>query len=170
VTLLRFDTEARTLTAFGRTIPCAIGKGGAVPAGAKREGDGATPLGTWPILGHLLRRDRVQHVRSKMAWRWLRPNDGWSDDPADPAYNRPVRHPHRWSAERLWREDGLYDAIVVLGHNHAPPVPGRGSAIFLHCWNDARPTQGCVAVAKANLLWLLPLVEPGDAVAIAAGG
>jgi L,D-peptidoglycan transpeptidase YkuD (ErfK/YbiS/YcfS/YnhG family) len=168
--MLHVDAAAAALTAFGRTIPCAVGRGGAIDASAKHEGDGATPLGTWPILGAMLRRDRVQHGCSNLPWRWLRPNDGWSDDPADPAYNRPIRHPHPWSAERLWREDGLYDVIVVIGHNAAPPVPGLGSAIFLHCWNDARPTEGCVAIAKADLLWLLPLLAPGDTLEIVAGG
>jgi L,D-peptidoglycan transpeptidase YkuD (ErfK/YbiS/YcfS/YnhG family) len=169
MSVLRVDAATLTLDAFGRSIPCAIGRGGPIAATAKREGDGATPLGTWPVLGFMLRPDRVQHNCSKMPWRWLRPNDGWSDDPADPAYNRPVQHPHRWSAERLWRQDGLYDAIVVLGHNHAPAVPGLGSAIFLHCWNDARPTEGCVAIARAELLWLLPQLLPGDVLKISTG-
>ncbi len=154
------------LTAFGRSVPCAIGRGGLLPAAAKREGDGATPLGLWPVRGFMLHPDRVQQIRSNLPWRWLRSDDGWSDDPPDPAYNRPVRHPHRRSAERLWREDGLYDAIVTLGHNDAPAVPGLGSAIFLHCRNEGRPTEGCVAIAKADLLALLPLLAPGDAVEI----
>lgn len=166
MTLLRVDCAAGTLAAPGRTILCVIGRGGSLPASRKREGDGATPLGCWPLSGILLRPDRVQHIRSNLPRRWLRRDDGWSDDPADPAYNRPVRHPHRWSAERLWRDDGLYDAIVILGHNDAPPVPGAGSAIFLHCWNGARPTEGCVAIAAEDLLALIPLLLPGDAVEI----
>jgi len=100
-----------------------------------------------------------------LPWRWVRPDDGWSDDPADPAYNRPVRHPHGYSAERLVRDDGAYDVIVVLGHNDAPPVPGMGSAVFLHC-SEGRPTAGCVAVEKDALLAVLPQLRPGDAVEI----
>ena len=161
------DVAARTLSAFGRTIPCAIGRNGAISAADKREGDGMTPMGSWPIRAALLRPDRVALPAGiRLPWRWLRPEDGWSDDPADPAYNRPVRHPHRHSAERLWREDGLYDAIVTLGHNDAPPVPGLGSAIFLHCWNGGRPTEGCVAIAKEEMLTLLPLLESGDVIGI----
>ncbi len=165
MTLLR--VAGGTLHAFGREIPCAIGRGGILPAADKREGDGASPRGVWPVLGIMLRPDQVQHRCSNLPWRWLRADDGWSDDPADPAYNQPVRHPHRWSAERLWREDGLYDVIVTLGHNHAPPVPGHGSAIFLHCWNEARPTEGCIAIEKAELIALLPLLAPGDRLEIA---
>jgi len=167
VTILSVDPAARTLTAFGRTIACAIGRSGACPAADKREGDGMTPCGSWPIRTVLLRPDRVSPAGLRLPWRWLDPGDGWSDDPADPTYNRPVRHPHRFSAEHLWRGDGLYDVIVTLGHNDEPPVPGRGSAIFLHMWNEGRPTEGCVVVAKAELLALLPLLEPGDRLDIA---
>ncbi|WP_156680608.1 L,D-transpeptidase family protein [Sphingomonas profundi] len=166
MTLLRVEAGAGRMHAFGRAIPCAIGRGGVTPAAAKREGDGATPLGHWPLLGIMLRPDRVQHGRSNLPWRWLRPDDGWSDDVADPAYNRPVRHPHPFSAERLWRADGLYDVIVVLGHNHAPPVAGLGSAIVLHCWNEGGATEGCVAIDKAELVALLPLLAPGDTIGI----
>ena len=77
-----------------------------------------------------------------------------------------MRHPHGFSAETLWRDDGLYDAIVVLGHNDAPPVAPLGSAIFLHCWNEARPTEGCVAIPRAILLALLDRLTPADSVAI----
>lgn len=154
------DTAALTLTAFGEVIPCVIGKGGAVPAAAKREGDGATPLGTWPVRCVLLRPDRGLVPPGGVPWRWLRPSDGWSDDPADPEYNRPVSHPHRFSAEQLWRDDRVYDVIVVLGHNDAPPVPGLGSAIFLHATRpDRRPTEGCVAVDLPVLAALIARLE-----------
>ena len=102
----------------------------------------------------------------RLPWRWLRPNDGWSDDPADPAYNRPVLHPHRFSAERMWRDDPLYDIVLVLGYNDSLPVPGAGSAIFLHCSNDGAATEGCVAIDQTALLGLLPTLGPGDAVEI----
>jgi L,D-peptidoglycan transpeptidase YkuD (ErfK/YbiS/YcfS/YnhG family) len=161
------DTAARALIFDGQAIPCAIGRDGACPAAEKREGDGMTPLGVWPIRAVLFRPGRAAPpARLKLPWRWIRSEDGWSDDPADPCYNRPVRHPRGFSAERLWREDRLYDLVVTLGHNDAPPVAGLGSAIFLHCWKDARPTEGCVAVEKAELLALLPMLEPGTALRV----
>ncbi|WP_420141714.1 L,D-transpeptidase family protein [Sphingomonas sp.] len=148
-------------------IRCSIGRGGTRPAADKREGDCATPLGLWPVRGVLFRPDRVAlPIRLSLPWRWIRPDDGWSDGAGDPAYNRPVRHPHAQSAERLWRDDGLYDIIVVLGHNDRPPVPGLGSAIFLHCWRDGATTEGCVAIARTELLALLPALSPGDALLI----
>lgn len=161
------ESAERIFKAGGLTFPCLIGRNGAVAAEEKREGDGATPLGRWPLRAVLLRPDRVSLPSGlPLAWRWLRPDDGWSDDPADPSYNRPVRHPHPYSAERLWRDDEAYDIIVVLGHNDAPPRPGLGSAIFLHCTAAHPFTEGCVAIAKADLLAVLPSLRAGDAVTI----
>lgn len=161
------DVATRTLHAQGRTHPCSIGRAGAIGAASKREGDGMTPCGCYALRAALLRRDRVVPARPPaLPWRWIRPSDGWSDDPADPAYNRPVMHPHGFSAERLWRDDGLYDVILVLGYNDAPPVQGLGSAIFLHCWNAGAPTEGCIAIERAALLELLPDLVPGLAIAI----
>jgi len=167
LTAIRIDSAGLTLTGpDGLAVPCTIGRGGVCPAIEKREGDGRTPLGIWPIRAVLFRPGRAAPPpRLKLPWRWVRPDDGWSDDVDDPAYNRPVRHPHRHSAERLEREDGLYDVIVVLGHNDDPPLAGQGSAIFLHC-SEGRPTEGCVAVEKRSLLALLPALEPGDLVEI----
>jgi L,D-peptidoglycan transpeptidase YkuD (ErfK/YbiS/YcfS/YnhG family) len=169
--VISVDTAALTLTVDAdgivRSIPCSIGRSGAVGGAEKREGDGATPLGDWPIRSVLFRHARAAPpVGLRLPWRWIGESDGWSDDVADPAYNRPVRHPHAFSAERLVRADGLYDVIVVLGHNDAPPRPGAGSAIFLHCWNEAKPTEGCVAIDKDALLAILPSLRPGDSVTI----
>lgn len=148
-------------------VRAAFGRGGVVEADAKREGDGATPLGTWPLLRVLYRADRVAAPRTTLPVTPLAPEDGWCDDPADAFYNRPVTHPYPASAERLWREDGLYDVVVVLAHNDAPPVPGLGSAIFLHCARpDYAPTEGCVAVARDDLLAVLREAKPGDALTI----
>lgn len=161
------DTAAKTLTAFGESHRCAIGKAGALPAGEKREGDGATPLGDWPLLGILLRPDRVPPLPLQLPWRWLHPADGWSDDAADPAYNRPVSHPHPHSAERLWRDDAIYDVIVVLGHNLHPPLPGAGSAIFWHLARpDFSPTEGCIAIDRTAMLELLPRLAGGQQLSV----
>lgn len=158
-----------TVTAFGETVPAAFGRSGAIAASAKREGDGASPLGVWPIRAALLRPDCLPAPATRLPWRWLRAHDGWSDDAADPAYNRPVSHPHRFGAERLWRDDGAYDIILVLGHNDSPPVAPRGSAIFFHCAQpDWRPTEGCVAIDRAVLARWLDRLQPGDALEIAA--
>lgn len=165
--MIRVDTRARTLRLGDDIMPCVIGKGGACTAAAKREGDGCTPTGQWPVRGALIRRDRVALAHAPLIpWRWIAPGDGWSDAPQDPAYNRPVRLPHPASHERLWRDDAAYDIIVVLGHNDRPPVPGMGSAIFFHIWvadADGAPkaTEGCVAIAPDAMAALLPRITPG---------
>jgi L,D-peptidoglycan transpeptidase YkuD (ErfK/YbiS/YcfS/YnhG family) len=159
------DTARRRLVGAGLDIACEIGRGGAVVAADKREGDGATPLGEWRLRTVLLRPGTPVPPGQALPWRWIAPDDGWSDDPADPAYNRPVSHPHGFAAERLWRADGAYDVIVTLDHND-PPVPGMGSAVFLHCF-EGRPTAGCVAAAKADLLALLGRVAADEVLRIA---
>jgi len=169
---LLVDGKAGTLTLGDWTCPCVIGKGGPIAATDKREGDGATPIGTWPIRAALLRPGRIgaEHAPA-LPWRWIRQDDGWCDDPADAAYNRPVRLPRATSHEVLAREDQAYDAIVILGHNDAPPVPGLGSAIFFHQWvlgagGAPKPTEGCVAVAPESMRAVLAMLRPGMALRV----
>ncbi len=166
MTAIRVDSAAGRLRFGAIDMPCTIGRGGTCAALDKREGDGCTPLGSWPVRGVLLRPGKGVPDGVRLPWRWIREGDGWSDDPADPAYNRPVQLPRAFSAESLLRDDDAYDVIVVLGHNDAPPVPGQGSAIFLHL-SEGRPTAGCVAVERADMLKLLPLLAPGDVMEIA---
>lgn len=142
----------------GRIWPCALGRGGV--GTDKREGDGATPVGRFALRRLLYRADRLSPPHSVLPAAPVTPLDGWCDDPADPAYNRPVILPFAASHEKLWRDDGVYDLVVVLGHNDAPPVPGLGSAIFLHVARpDYAPTEGCVALALPDLLDLLAMVR-----------
>ncbi len=138
---------------FGtETLQCALGPGGVVPAQNKREGDGASPAGVFALKRVLYRSDRLDPPETALPVRAIQPDDGWCDAPEDPAYNRPVRLPYPASAEVMMREDGLYDIVVVLAHNDAPPVPGAGSAIFLHCAKPGYPqTRGCVALHRPDL-------------------
>lgn len=165
MTGLVVDTSTHRLHVGDHKFECAIGRSGACGAVDKREGDGCTPLGNWPIRAVLLRPDRELAPPTALPWRWLRRTDGWSDDPNDPAYNRPIRHPHGFSAERMWRDDGLYDVVIVLGHNDRPPVAGMGSAIFLHVRGEA-PTEGCVAVSPGDMHAVLASLSAADEIAI----
>jgi L,D-peptidoglycan transpeptidase YkuD (ErfK/YbiS/YcfS/YnhG family) len=129
----------------------------------KREGDGATPAGVLPLRYVFYRSDRHTQPATRMAVRAIAPEDGWCDDPASPEYNRFVRQPFAHRHEALWRADELYDLVVVLGWNDAPPVAGRGSAIFLHVASaDYAPTEGCVALARPDVLRLMADCGPGD--------
>ncbi len=154
-------------TPHGKVWPCALGRNGCVPGAQKREGDGATPLGTWPVRAVLYRADRVAVPDTDLAASPIRPWDGWCDDPKDPRYNLPIRHPDPASHERLWRTDGLYDLIVPLGYNDDPAIPGHGSAIFLHCAKPGmKPTAGCVALRKADLIEALRIMTTDAVVSI----
>jgi L,D-peptidoglycan transpeptidase YkuD (ErfK/YbiS/YcfS/YnhG family) len=151
----------------GLQARCALGKGGVKPAADKREGDGASPIGVWPIRRVLYRPDRVARPQTALPVDAIRPEDGWCDAAGDPAYNRQIKLPYPASAERLWREDEVYDVLVVLGHNDDPVQDGMGSAIFWHCARpDYSPTEGCVALARDHLLAMLAHAKPGDMVEI----
>ena len=150
------DKTIGTLTWTDRTVPCALGRTGVCAGEEKREGDGKTPIGIWPLRRVFYRDDRLAQPATGLACRAIAPEDGWCDDPNDTAYNQLVTLPFKASHERLWRDDNIYDVVVELGHNDDPPRPGYGSAIFLHvARDDYTPTEGCVAISRADLLELL---------------
>lgn len=148
-------------------VPCALGRGGV--RADKHEGDGATPLGTFPLRRLWYRADRLEVPSTcGLPTRVIRREDGWCDDPASPTYNQPVILPHAARHERLWRDDALYDLVVELGYNDGPIVPGGGSAIFLHVARpDYGPTEGCVAIARGDLLRLMDGAGAGACLRIA---
>ena len=163
------DPDGAWRAAFGaRDWRCAIGPAGVTAD--KSEGDGATPLGCFPLRRLLYRPDRLAQPETLLPVAPLVPEDGWCDDPNDAAYNTQVRLPFAARHERLWRDDGVYDAIAILGYNDDPPQPGAGSAIFLHvARDDYPPTQGCVALALPDLLTVLREAGPGTRVCVEAG-
>lgn len=135
------------------TRRAALGQSGI--AALKREGDGATPLGSFALRQVFYRSDRMMRPRTQLPIRAIRTEDGWCDDPASRNYNRLIKLPSR-RAEGLMRKDHLYDLVVVLGYNDRPRVKGKGSAIFLHLARPGyTPTEGCVALSRHDLLMLL---------------
>lgn len=162
--LVKKDARGATLDWAAGAKRCAIGRGGIGVKGG--EGDGITPIGTFPVRRVLYRRDRVS-LRTKLPASAIAENDGWCDAPDDPNYNRPVKLPYAASHERMWRDDRLYDVVVVLGYNDDPVIAGKGSAIFLHVARpDYGPTEGCVALALPDLLQVLEKLSPGDSIRI----
>jgi len=145
---------------LGRRFACTIGRGGITRD--KREGDGATPIGTHRIMGMLYRPDRLRGADLPCWARPIRLRDLWSDDPGDPAYNHLVRAPHGFSHEEMRRADPLYDLVMITDWNWPCATPGKGSAIFVHSWRrPGFPTAGCVAFARADLLWIAARIQPG---------
>ena len=148
-----------------RVFRCTLGRGGVTTD--KREGDGATPAGNYPLRQLLYRSDRLAPPTNALPTSPLRPRDGWCDDPGHSAYNRPVTLPLDASAESMWRDDHLYDLVVVLGYNDDPVVSGLGSAIFLHVASpEYSPTEGCIALAKEDLLTVLADITLGSYIRI----
>lgn len=151
------QAKVGVLEVGGLRFRCSVGRAGCKIA--KREGDGASPIGTWQLREAYYRADRMTRPRTGLMLRATNRNDGWCDAIPDRNYNRLIAHPYPASAEHLWRDDGLYDIVVVLGYNDAPRVKGRGSAIFLHCAREGyQPTQGCIALARRDLIRLLAIL------------
>ena len=146
----------------------AIGRGGI--STDKREGDGATPAGKLALTRVLYRPDRIERPETILPCAALGRDDGWCDAPDDPAYNQPVRLPHGASAETMWRDDGVYDLVVVTDHNAEPVVPGRGSAIFVHVARpDFAPTEGCIAFSLEDLRSIVEEWRRDDRIDVRAG-
>lgn len=158
-------SAAGRLRCGDREYRCALGRGGVVAD--KAEGDGGTPVGAYPLRCVLYRPDRVDPPETGLPVAPIAADKGWCDDAGHAEYNRPVRLPFEASHEKMWRDDGLYDVVVVLGHNDDPPVPGKGSAIFMHVARpDYGPTEGCVALALEDLLAVLAACGPADTIRI----
>lgn len=151
---------------LGRTFCCSIGRGGLTYR--KEEGDGATPVGVWHMTGGAWRADRLPRPRTALPLAPVGPRDLWSDDPESPAYNQPQQG--LWPAfghERMRRPDPLYDIVLFSDWNTDPVVPGCGSALFIHCWKGARrPTAGCIAFRRADLLWIIRRWDPASRIVV----
>lgn len=161
---LLFEASADgVFSGAGISVRCAIGRGGVMAAHHKREGDGASPIGDWTMRRVLYRPDHVSPPpQTALPLAPIAADDGWCDAPDDAMYNRPVKRPYAASHECMWRDDELYDIVVVLGHNDDPIVPGMGSAIFLHIARpDYEPTAGCIALTRADLESVLRVAGPG---------
>ena len=85
---------------------------------------------------------------------------GWCDDIKSKKYNQEISFPFRYSAEKLYRNDKIYDIFINIKYNCRPTVKKKGSAIFLHlAHNNYKPTSGCVAIKKKDFLKILPLIN-----------
>lgn len=158
-----------TLEIGGQVFACTLGRAGIVPAAQKREGDGATPAGDFPLRQLLYRADRGPAPQTGLPLEILTPDTGWCEDPRHPDYNRKITLPHAAVHDRMTRDDALYDYTVVIGYNDAPAVPGKGSAIFLHLARpDFGPTAGCVGLKPADLQAVLRLCTPATRIRILA--
>ena len=153
------DPQRGWLTAGQFSLPVALGRGG-IKAN-KREGDGATPRGSFRPKRLWWRATRHAPPATLLPARRIMPDDGWCEDPNDRHYNQRVKVPRKSNADRLARADNLYDFIIELDHNTRPRVAGRGSAVFIHVARPGfAPTAGCVALEINSLRRLIARLGP----------
>lgn len=160
--MVLYVTEDKELHFNHQIYPCSIGKGGFKDAKDKREGDGATPRGIFPLRKLFFRPDKISTTfTSYLSPTPLTPKMGWCDDPTSPFYNQQITRPFSANHEKLWRSDEIYNLIIVIGFNDHPPRPGGGSAIFIHLARpNWQPTAGCVALRQEDLLSIFTSHNP----------
>lgn len=140
-------------------VPVTVGRSGIAEFEQKREGDGKTPRGSFPlklVFGYADSED------TRMPYRQATEQDVWIDDPSSPLYNQWVKGiPATESHERMKREDSLYRLGIVIGYNMEPIRAGYGSAIFMHIWQGpGKSTAGCVAMAEEELRKITAWLDP----------
>ena len=137
---------------------CALGKAG---IGKKiKEGDNITPKGTYKIIKIYYRKDRIKELVSQIKLIKIKKNMGWCDDPKSKKYNQLINLPTKYSHEKLYRRDNIYDLILVLNYNIKPIIKNKGSAIFIHiARKNYKKTAGCIALEKNNLIKLVLKIQ-----------
>ena len=159
-TAQRYEGSGDAWRAVGDAFPVVVGRNGIATPGAKMEGDGKAPSGTFPIgtaFGFAATAD------TRMPYRQLRATTECVDDIASKFYNQIVERDAvtvDWNSSEKMRSIEQYRWGVVVDYN-TPPVKGRGSCIFLHLWSGPdSTTAGCTAMAEENLLTLLRWLDP----------
>ena len=137
---------------------CALGKAG---IGKKNiEGDNITPKGTYRIIQIYYRKDRVKKISSSFKLNKITKSMGWCDDPSSKKYNQLIRLPTKYSHEKLYQKNNIYDLLLVIDYNMNPVVINKGSAIFIHvAKKNYKPTAGCIALKKRDILKLIKILK-----------
>ena len=131
-------------------LRCSIGKRGI--SINKKEGDKKTPKGKFKLKYILYRKDRIPNLKTKLKKIEIKKKMAWCDDPSSKHYNKIVNYPFRYSIEKLWRKDNIYDVIIIIDYNLNPVIKNKGSAIFLHIAKQGyKPTNSCISVSKKNI-------------------
>ena len=135
-------------------LKCTVGKNGI--SYKKKEGDNKTPRGKFKIEYILYRKDRIINLRTMLKILEIKKDMGWCDDSNSKNYNQLIKIPFKYSYEKLWLKENIYDIILVLNYNIKPVIKNKGSAIFLHiAKNKYQSTRGCIAISKNNIKLLV---------------
>ena len=144
---------------------CSIGINGI--KNKRKEGDGITPKGIFSLKKIFYRSDRIKNFKSRIKRIKITKNMGWCDDPKSYYYNRLVKIPNKFSHEKLYRKDNIYNIIIVLDYNLNPIIKNKGSAIFIHVANkNYKSTQGCIGLNQNDLLRLIELIKNNEKIII----
>ena len=136
---------------------CSVGKRGIRKN--KFEGDFYTPSGKFEIGKLYWRPDRVQLPETKLFCKKIKKNMGWCNDPKHRFYNSLIKISKKVKHEKMYRNDIKYDLVIVIDYNLKKPVPFKGSAIFIHLTQNYKPTAGCIALSKNDMLVLLKIIN-----------
>jgi L,D-peptidoglycan transpeptidase YkuD (ErfK/YbiS/YcfS/YnhG family) len=144
---------------------CSLGKNGIKKK--IKEGDNITPSGIFRIKKLYYRADRIKKIVTSVKKIKIKKNIGWCDDFKSADYNKEIKLPSKFSHEKLYRKDHLYDLVVVINYNMNPIIKKRGSAIFIHIErNNYQPTQGCIGLKKKHLLTILKNIKKNEKIKI----
>ena len=144
---------------------CALGKAGIKRKG--KEGDNITPRGTFKITKIYYRPDKIKNIKTSVRKIKIKKNMGWCDDPNSIHYNKQIKLPNKFSHEKLYRKDNLYDLFLVLNYNTNPVIKNKGSAIFLHITKGSyKKTKGCIALKRADLIQLVSKIKKSTKIKI----
>jgi len=142
----------------GYKLKCAIGKSGIISS--KKEGDLATPKGTFELGTLYYRKDNIQQLKYKIKKKIITKKMGWCNDSRSKKYNQEISFPFKYGAEKLYIKDKIYDLFINIKYNSCPVIKDKGSAIFLHIADSKyQPTKGCIAISKNDFLKILPLIN-----------
>ena len=136
---------------------CSIGKKGS--SNNKKEGDNKTPKGVFKLGNIYYRADRVKKPKSNLDTIIIKRNMGWCDDPNSKFYNKLVKIKKNIKCEKLFRKDNKYNLLIPISYNTRKPVPGKGSAIFIHLTNRYEGTLGCIGLKEKDFLIMLKLLN-----------
>lgn len=159
----RIWTRSRACwVAAGGPYPARVGRNGV--RANRREGDGTTPAGVFPIGRTMYGNEPNPGVRFRYVR--LRCGDWWVEDPRSAVYNTFQRvgcgrqPPFRVKTPDMSKSPTAYPYVAVVEFNMNPVVPGRGSGIFLHAQTGGS-TNGCVSLRRADLVRVLRWLRPG---------
>ncbi len=120
----------------------------------------ATPRGKFSFVSVFYRKDRVKIRKCVLKKVAIKKNMGWCDDIKSDDYNKAVKLPSKFGAEKLYLKKNIYDVVLVIKYNIKPTITKKGSAIFLHiATKNYSPTKGCLAISKKHMMLLLNLLN-----------